>query len=51
VFVLLDPRAPSRLLSGLPEGVEIEKLSLAEAIQSVRAFLQAPGLADPGRHQ
>jgi ATP-dependent DNA helicase DinG len=51
IFVLLDPRAPSRLLSGLPEGVEIEKLTLSEAIASVRTFLQAPGLADPKSQQ
>ena len=50
VFVLLDSRAPSRLMSGLPEGVEVERLTLAEAISSVRTFLQAPGLADPSAH-
>jgi ATP-dependent DNA helicase DinG len=46
VFVLLDARAPSRLLAGLPQGVEVQRLSLAEAVAEVRAFLQQPGLAD-----
>jgi ATP-dependent DNA helicase DinG len=46
VFVLLDARAPSRLLSSLPAGVEVQRLSLAEAVASVREFLQLPGLAD-----
>jgi ATP-dependent DNA helicase DinG len=46
VFVLLDARAPSRLLSGLPEGVEIQRLGLQEAVSVVRSFLHEPGLAD-----
>jgi len=46
VVVLLDARAPSRLLAGLPQGVEVQRLSLAEAVAEVRAFLQQPGLAD-----
>ena len=46
VFVLLDARAPSRLLSSLPAGVEVQRLSLAEAVASVREFLHLPGLAD-----
>lgn len=46
VFVLLDARAPSRLLSGLPAGVEVQRLRLAEAVVEVRDFLQQPGLAD-----
>ncbi len=51
VFVLLDSRAPSRLLSGLPAGVEVQRLNLAEAVAEVRAFLQLPGLADNRPHQ
>lgn len=51
VFVLLDSRAPSRLLSGLPAGVEVQRLNLAEAVAEVRAFLQLPGLADSRPHQ
>ena len=51
VFVLLDPRTPTRLLSGLPQGVEVERLGLADAILSVKSFLQSPGLADTDGHQ
>jgi ATP-dependent DNA helicase DinG len=47
VFVLLDARTPSRLLSGLPEGVTVERVGIAEAITITRDFLHAPGLADP----
>ncbi|MBE9607688.1 ATP-dependent DNA helicase [Acetobacteraceae bacterium H6797] len=39
VFVLLDARAPSRVLSGLPAGVTPRRLGLAEAIAETRAFL------------
>jgi len=51
VFVLLDARTPTRLLSGLPPGVEVVRLGLAEAIVAVKEFLQTPGLADPARQQ
>jgi len=46
VFVLLDARTPTRMLSGLPPGVEIERIGIADAIAIVRDFLHAPGLAD-----
>ena len=39
VFVLLDRRAPSRLLSALPPGVVAERLGLAETAVRLRAFL------------
>ena len=39
VFVLLDRRAPSRLLSALPPGVKAERLGLAEVAARTRAFL------------
>jgi len=39
VFVMLDSRTPSRLLSALPEDVEILRLGLADAIATVGAFL------------
>ena len=39
VFVMLDSRTPSRLLSALPEDVEILRLGLADAIATVDAFL------------
>ena len=38
-FVLLDSRAPSRILSALPEGVAVRRVGLAEAVREVRAFL------------
>ncbi|MFC3126827.1 ATP-dependent DNA helicase [Pseudoroseomonas globiformis] len=39
VFVLLDPRTPTRLLGGLPEGVVPQRLGLAEAVRQTAAFL------------
>ena len=39
VFVMLDAAAPSRLFSGLPEGVRIERVGLVEAIETVAAFV------------
>ena len=44
VFVLLDSRLPSRLATAFPEGVTVQRLGLAEAIATTRAFLtQAEG--------
>ena len=39
VFVMLDPAAPTRLFSGLPEGVKLERVSLVEAIEATAEFL------------
>jgi ATP-dependent DNA helicase DinG len=39
VFVLLDRRTPSRLLSAFPAGVGTRRISLAETVKEVRAFL------------
>ena len=39
VFVMLDGATPSRLLSAFPEGVEVERIGLAEAIQKTKEFL------------
>ena len=39
VFVMLDAAAPTRLFSSLPEGVEIQRLTLVEAIEATAAFL------------
>ena len=47
VFVLLDRAIPSRLLGAFPEGVEIERLGLAEAIAATRDFL-IPRIGDKG---
>jgi ATP-dependent DNA helicase DinG len=38
-FVMLDAAAPTRLFSGLPEGVEIQRVGLVEAIELVGRFL------------
>jgi len=39
VFVLLDPMMPSRLFGAFPEGVEVRKVGLAEAVAVTREFL------------
>ncbi|MFC3071041.1 ATP-dependent DNA helicase [Phenylobacterium soli] len=39
VFVMLDASSPSRLFSSLPEGVELKRVSLVEAIEEVAGFL------------
>ncbi|MGN6208733.1 ATP-dependent DNA helicase [Asticcacaulis sp.] len=39
VFVMLDSAAPTRLFSGLPEGVLVQRCTLAEAIAAIEMFL------------
>jgi ATP-dependent DNA helicase DinG len=39
VFVILDSRMPSRLAGAFPDGVEIRRVGLAEAIAGTAAFL------------
>jgi ATP-dependent DNA helicase DinG len=39
VFVLLDRRTPSRMLSAFPPGVRTERVSLAQAVAGTAAFL------------
>ncbi len=46
VFVLLDRRAPSRLLSAFPPGVDAQRVGLAEAVAQTRAFLE-PAITQP----
>lgn len=41
VFVMLDRRTPSRLLTAFPDGVPIQRLPLAEALTSISAFLES----------
>jgi ATP-dependent DNA helicase DinG len=43
VFVMLDPMMPSRLAGAFPDGVEIERLGLADAVALTRDFLSPPG--------
>jgi ATP-dependent DNA helicase DinG len=42
VFVLLDRRAPSRLLTAFPAGVMVRRVGLAEAVAETAAFLDQP---------
>jgi ATP-dependent DNA helicase DinG len=39
VFVLLDRRTPTRLLSAFPAGVRVRRVGLAEAVAETRGFL------------
>ncbi len=39
VFVLLDRRTPTKLLSAFPAGVEVRRVGLAEAVAETRGFL------------
>ncbi|MHB8530341.1 MAG: helicase C-terminal domain-containing protein, partial [Caulobacteraceae bacterium] len=39
VFVMLDPAAPSRLFTSLPEGVPLQRVSLVEAIEATARCL------------
>ena len=43
VFVLLDPMMPSRLLGAFPDGVEIQRVGLAEAVRGTQEFFRAAG--------
>ncbi len=38
VFVLLDAAAPTRLFGSLPEGLEVERMGLADAVEAVEGF-------------
>jgi ATP-dependent DNA helicase DinG len=40
VFVMLDSRLPSRLLSAFPAGVSVERLGLSEAVDRVQGFVE-----------
>ena len=44
-FVLLGPAVPSRLLGAFPPGVPIERVTLADAVQLVKAGVPASGNA------
>ncbi|MFN3353480.1 MAG: ATP-dependent DNA helicase [Brevundimonas sp.] len=39
VFVMLDAATPTRLFAALPPGAEVLRMGLAEAVDSVKAFL------------
>lgn len=40
VFVMLDAASPTRLFSGLPEGVKLQRVGLVEAVEATAAFLK-----------
>jgi ATP-dependent DNA helicase DinG len=40
VFVMLDAAAPTRLFSGLPEGVTLQRVGLVDAVEIVTEFLK-----------
>jgi len=40
VFVLLDPMMPSRLYGAFPEGVDIRRVGLKEAVEETKLFLR-----------
>ena len=52
VFTLLDAATPTRLLSAFPDGVEVARVGLAEAVAETRGFLgqsvQGELTPDPG---
>ncbi|MCA3721584.1 MAG: ATP-dependent DNA helicase [Phenylobacterium sp.] len=39
VFVMLDAATPTRLFAALPEGVEVQRLTLVEVLEATRDFL------------
>lgn len=39
VFIMLDSAMPTRLLNAFPEGVQVERLGIAEAIKKSKEFL------------
>jgi ATP-dependent DNA helicase DinG len=39
VFVMLDAMLPSRLYGAFPDGVEVQKVGLAEAAAEINKFL------------
>ena len=40
VFVMLDRRMPSRLLSAFPDGVDVRRMSLTDALEDIARFLR-----------
>jgi len=42
VFVMLDPRMPSRLLGAFPEKANVERVGLKDAVDQIRTFLDNP---------
>ena len=39
VFLMLDAATPTRLFASLPPGTEVQRMGLADAVETVRTFL------------
>ena len=46
VFVVLDSRLATRFTTAFPDGLEIQRMGLVEAIEATRDFL-GPAIAEP----
>jgi len=46
VFVMLDSATPTRLFAGLPDGVDLQRVSLVEAIEATAAHLGRPPMPE-----
>ena len=42
VFVMLDPMMPSRLAGAFPDGIEVQRMGLKEAVSMTKGFLTKP---------
>ena len=42
VFVMLDPMMPSRLAGAFPDGIEVQRMGLKEAVSMTKGFLTQP---------
>ncbi len=49
VFVLLDRRTPSRLLSAMPPGVDVQRVGLRQAVEQTRSFLNETAASETVR--
>ncbi|MGH7003414.1 MAG: helicase C-terminal domain-containing protein, partial [Alphaproteobacteria bacterium] len=47
VFVMLDPRLPTRLCGAFPPAVDVRRVGLAEAVAETRAFLASRPVEPP----
>jgi ATP-dependent DNA helicase DinG len=45
--VLLDRQLPSRLLGAFPDGVEIRRVGIKEAVAETASFLSSPSPSPP----
>ncbi|MFA7275211.1 MAG: ATP-dependent DNA helicase [Pseudobdellovibrionaceae bacterium] len=50
VFILLDNACPSRLLSAFPEGVDIERIGIQEALEKTRGFFLGNETSAPRKY-